>query len=68
MHATRDCALCEGRGTRPRERRRVADGSPDPLDLLGRFPGLCEACGGTGRSPEAPPAAARKPPGRAADL
>jgi len=68
MYPTRDCTACEGRGTRPRERRRAADGSPDMSDLLGRFPGLCDACGGSGRSPQAPTTAARKSPGRAADI
>jgi hypothetical protein len=68
MIATKPCLSCDGRGTRPRGRRLLEAGEPDPLDLLGRFPELCPDCAGAGRIPDTPPPGPRKPPGRAADI
>ena len=65
--ATVPCERCQGSGRTPRARRRNADGSPDPRDILGRHGEVCDRCGGSGEVPLAPPAAARGP-GYAADL
>ena len=66
--ATVPCERCQGSGRTPRARRRRADGSPDPLDILGRHSEICHRCGGSGEVPLAPPAAASRGPGYAADL
>ena len=64
----KQCPRCGGTGTVLRERRRLADGRPDPLDfrLSEICPGLC--CGSgvvpDTRTPEREP----KGPGYVADL
>ena len=63
------CERCQGSGCTPRVRRRNADGSPDPLDILGRHSEICDRCGGSGEVLVAPPpSAAARGPGYAADL
>jgi len=63
--AKKVCERCAGRGVLPREPRRAADGTPDPLDF--RRQELCPACGGAGRVPEKPPAEPGKRAGFIAD-
>lgn len=53
--ALKTCPNCAGSGRLPRQLRRVADGTPDPLDILGRHAGLCDRCGGSGAVPADPP-------------
>jgi DnaJ-class molecular chaperone len=48
--ARKQCDKCKGEGTVARERRKLADGSPDPLDP--RHSELCSACGGAGSVPD----------------
>jgi DnaJ-class molecular chaperone len=63
------CPSCNGVGTKPRERRKLVDGTADPLDILGQFPTLCDACGGSGSMPEKQArAAAISAAKRAADI
>ncbi|HYM73601.1 MAG TPA: hypothetical protein VET89_11510 [Stellaceae bacterium] len=52
------CGRCGGSGRTPRTRRRVADGSPDPFDILGQHKEVCDKCGGSGEVPANPPPAA----------
>ena len=66
--ATVCCERCQGSGRTPRTRRRNADGSPDPRDILGRHSEICDRCGGSGEALVAPPPAAARGPGYAADL
>jgi hypothetical protein len=61
------CERCSGSGRMPRIRRRREDGSPDPLDILGRHREICDRCGGSGEAPAGPPTSERQP-GYAADL
>ena len=68
MSATRQCPGCAGKGTRPRGRRLLDGGEPDPLDIIGRFCELCPECAGAGRVPENPPPKTPREPGRAADI
>jgi hypothetical protein len=61
------CERCDGSGRVPRLQRRRADGSVDPLDILGRHNEVYDRCGGSGE------AEARRPlpesrSGYAADL
>lgn len=54
MTVTRkQCARCGGAGTVLRERRKLADGSPDPLDF--RQSEICPPCGGAGSVLDEPP-------------
>jgi len=62
------CERCQGSGRTPRARRRRADGSPDPFDILGRHGEICDRCGGSGEVPVDRPAGAEHSPGFAADL
>lgn len=62
---TKPCDRCMGTGTMPREVRKMADGSPDPLDF--RRSELCDRCGGSGKVPDKGPAVERTP-GYIADL
>ena len=68
MTQTIPCPVCAGSGIRPRTRRLIEGGEPDPLDLVGRFPELCPDCAGAGRVPENPPPKSQKQPGRIADI
>jgi hypothetical protein len=62
------CERCGGCGRTPRSRRRRADGSHDPFDIVGQHMEICDLCGGSGEVPDAPPAAVERRPGYAADL
>ena len=44
--ARKQCVRCGGSGTVLRERRKMADGQPDPLDF--RMSETCTVCGGAG--------------------
>jgi DnaJ-class molecular chaperone len=44
--ARKQCVRCGGSGTVLRERRKMADGSPDPFDF--RLSETCSVCGGAG--------------------
>lgn len=66
--ATVPCERCQGSGRTPRAQRRRTDGSPDPLDILGRHREICDRCGGSGELAAERPAAAGRGPGYAADL
>lgn len=50
------CGGCGATGTVKRDRRRLADGTIDPLDF--RREELCPSCGGAGSLPATPPRAA----------
>jgi len=45
-----DCGTCAGTGTVPRERRKMENGEPDPLDDFRREE-TCSTCGGGGKVP-----------------
>jgi len=62
------CDRCGGSGRVPRLRRRRADGSPDPFDIVGQHRGVCDKCAGSGALPDASPPAEPRKPGYAADL
>jgi hypothetical protein len=66
--ATQSCERCGGSGRTPRARRRRADGSPDPFDILGQHSEICDKCGGCGEVSAASPHVAERKPGYAADL
>jgi DnaJ-class molecular chaperone len=67
MTAAPPCERCGGSGRVPRLRRRQADGSLDPADILGRHHEVCDRCGGTGEADDSrPPPRSRS--GYAADL
>lgn len=59
--AKKPCERCGGAGRIPRVQRRLADGSPDPFDIVGKSHALCEPCGGSGEVLAAPAPAPRKP-------
>lgn len=50
-YAAIPCDKCHGTGTVPHEKRKIADGAPDPHDY--QLVELCDKCGGAGvlRSP-----------------
>jgi hypothetical protein len=50
MTTTTPCERCGGSGRVPRLQRRRTDGSPDPLDILGRHHEVCDRCGGSGEA------------------
>lgn len=66
--ATKPCERCGGTGRIPRTRRRQADGTPDPSDILGQHMEICDHCGGSGEVLADPPAPADRRSGYAADL
>jgi DnaJ-class molecular chaperone len=66
--AKQSCERCDGSGRTPRSRRRRADGSPDPFDIVGQHSEICDKCGGSGEVSANPPHSAQRKPGYAADL
>jgi DnaJ-class molecular chaperone len=66
--AKKPCERCAGSGRTPRLQRRRADGSLDPLDIVGRHSEVCDKCGGAGEVPADPPSATMRQPGYVADL
>lgn len=50
--ARKQCTRCGGSGTVLRERRKLADGRPDPLDF--RMSEVCTVCGGEGSVRDVP--------------
>jgi DnaJ-class molecular chaperone len=66
--AAKPCERCSGSGRTPRLQRRRADGSLDPLDIVGRHGEICDKCGGSGEVPADPPPATLRGPGYVADL
>jgi hypothetical protein len=67
MTTATPCERCGGSGRVPRLQRRRADGSVDPLDILGRHHEVCDCCGGSGEA-EARRALPQSRSGFAADL
>jgi len=66
--ATKPCERCGGTGRIPRTRRRQADGTPDPSDILGQHSEICDLCGGSGEVLADPSPALHRRPGYVADL
>jgi hypothetical protein len=69
MATATPCKRCGGSGSGrvPRLQRRRADGSVDPLDILGRHHEVCDRCGGSGEADtHRPPSQSRS--SSAADL
>ena len=66
--AMKPCERCAGAGCIPRQRRTLADGSPDPADIIGQHKGLCDKCGGSGEVLASPAPAVGRQPGYAADF
>ncbi len=66
--ARKPCERCAGSGRTPRAQRRRADGSLDPLDIVGRHRAICDKCGGSGEVAADAPANTMRGPGYAADL
>jgi len=66
--ATKPCERCGGSGRVPRTRRRRADGSPDPFDIVGQHMEICDRCGGSGEVLADPSPASERRPGYVADL
>ena len=66
--ALKPCERCAGSGRTPRLQRRRADGSLDPLDIIGRHSEICDKCGGSGEVPADPPPTTPRAPGYVADL
>lgn len=66
--ATTPCERCAGSGRTPRIQRRRADGTPDPSDIVGRHPEICDRCGGSGEVRAEPPSIAGGSRGRAAEF
>jgi DnaJ-class molecular chaperone len=67
------CERCGGSGRIPRLQRRRADGTPDPLDIIGQHREICDRCGGSGEMPADSPQgtqtrAFKREQGYAADL
>jgi DnaJ-class molecular chaperone len=62
------CERCGGVGRTPRTRRRRADGSFDPFDIVGQHMEICDRCGGSGEVRADPSAALGRRPGYVADL
>lgn len=66
--AMKTCEPCGGSGRIPRSQRRQADGTLDPLDILGQHNEICDRCGGSGEVPEKATAVVVPRHGYAADL
>jgi hypothetical protein len=66
--ATKPCERCGGCGRTPRLRRKRADGSPDPFDIVGQHMEICDRCAGSGEVPATAPEAFARRPGYFADL
>jgi DnaJ-class molecular chaperone len=64
-HLKEPCGVCKGVGRVPREVRKLADGTADPLDF--RREELCMTCGGEGKVPINRAAIVEKKPGFVAD-
>jgi hypothetical protein len=62
------CERCAGSGCTPRIRRRRADGSPDPSDIVGQYSEICDGCGGSGEVRAELPSPVERRPGYTADL
>jgi hypothetical protein len=59
------CTACAGNGLIARERRRMANGHPDPADF--RRYDICRACGGGGTVPVDKASIVERSPGFIAD-
>jgi len=66
--ATKPCERCGGCGRTPRLRRKRADGSADPFDIVGQHMEICDRCAGSGEVPADPRAPGERRQGYAADL
>ncbi len=66
--AMKPCERCVGTGRTPCAQRRHADGSLDPLDIVGRHREIWDRCGGSGEVPTGPPPSIKRALGYAADL
>jgi DnaJ-class molecular chaperone len=65
---TKPCERCGGVGRTPRLRRKRADGSLDPLDIVGQHMEICDRCAGSGEVLSDPPPAVARHSGFVADL